>query len=73
MALKTLAELEQTTDGQPDGIAYIEALKQSAIKDVKEYKRVIKDVPSRTKDLVFYGIVDYIKWKFNLTEEELSQ
>ncbi len=65
--LKTLGDLT----GPEDGGEYIECminakqLKQSAINDIKvEYEKWGKVVKSSK--------VDYIKWKFDITEEDLK-
>ena len=55
-------------------------LRQEAINDIKEIKKAViypfgKDIPildSSNKLSKFAGAIEYIIWKFNITEEDLK-
>lgn len=61
----------------------VEDLKQEAIKDIKAIQTLGKTPEDKmweeiTKKIIVYskdakqGIINYIKWKFNITEEDLK-
>ena len=55
-------------------INYVE-LKQEAIKDIKHFQNpdnfIKKLAYDSTKDII-KGKIEYIKWKFNITEDDLK-
>jgi len=66
--MKTLKDFETM-----DNMVYKD-LRQSAIEDIKEYKRITngKIKLNRRWYLTLIGKIEYIKEKFNLTEEDLK-
>ena len=92
--LKTLKDLEGNMRIEEHGITIKDilskgVLKQSAIKDIKHFKKLLdslseynkkyahknkegKELPKEAMEGVFKGKIDYIKWKFNLKEEDLK-
>jgi len=69
--LKTSKNIKKKYYDKEEGImykrdveSYEEELKQGAIKDIKLYRQGTIGMPKT--------IQDYIKWKFNLTEEDLK-
>ena len=75
--------VEEERDDASDRVIYLEDVKQEAIKDIKSIME-LKKTPSdkwwedMTGHRLTYseeakqGIIDYIKWKNNITEEELK-
>jgi len=80
--LKTLKDLYDVTDfvggynkSKAGVMIYVKDIRQEAIKDIKEFER------QKTSEWTFLfnptkkeidAIIQYIKYKFNITEEELK-
>ena len=78
MMIKTLKDLEVETE---DGDVYSTDLRIEAIRDIKKiWEYVEKGKDFRIGDFCIYcqecvspsHVVDYIKWKFNITDEDLK-
>ena len=73
--LKTLKDLNLNVDEYSDA-EYI--IKQEAIKDIKLFRAMKDSTGFQVKMAFDYKIIDiesvinYIKWKFNITEEDLK-
>lgn len=83
MELKTLKDIEENTHwtdisyrNDNENVILIKEIKQEAIKDIKELREgILKDsysIQCAGTQPLNENVVDYIKWKFNITEEDLE-
>lgn len=75
MELKTLEDLEINRAGDIHGdgdVIYLEDLKKEAIKDIKELRKNFENGSLNFSCDVQDNLEEYIKWKNNITEEDLK-
>ena len=79
--LKTLEDLQRKGIFPPDQLSFIECyndaledLKQEAIKEIKTIRKTQEDdfILSDYGRLDKHSVISYIKWKNNITEEDLQ-
>ena len=84
MKLKTLEEVYEDASTPHHGLeAYNRLLKQEAIKDIKEIQNLENSPLDKTWEKITgykmvyslagkQAVINYIKWKFNISEEDLK-
>lgn len=72
--LKDLKDIDFAADDNNVIYGFSEVLKQEAINDYKFYLKKVRNNDfnnDETRDFIL-GKLNYIKWKFNLTEKDLK-
>lgn len=60
-------------DGTPDeDVVSVEQLKQEAIKDIKSFQENPYSLFNKWGKIESKAVIEYIKWKFNITERDLK-